>query len=89
MLSLAGPTATAPEALSDALYHLESNGLRRPKADGRVKVSAERSKVGHADLTDVTNCSLGDDRPEASAQRTPPRRWEPPTPPSAPGMMSA
>ena len=39
VLSLAGPTATAPEALSDALYHLESNGLHGSKAIDALKVS--------------------------------------------------
>ena len=55
VLSLAGPTATAPDALADALYHLESNGLRGAQAMDALKVSAEGAKVGHADLTDVTN----------------------------------
>lgn len=55
VLSLAGQTATAPEVLSEGLYHLESSGLRGAKALEALKVAAEGAKVGHADLESVTN----------------------------------
>ena len=55
VLNLAGPVATAPDVLAAALYHVESVGLRGAKALGVLKIAAEGAKVGHADLTDVTN----------------------------------
>jgi TP901 family phage tail tape measure protein len=55
VLGLAGSTAEAPMALADALYHIESNGIRGATALGILKVAAEGAQVGHADLTDTTN----------------------------------
>jgi len=55
ILSLAGPTATAPEKLSEALYHIASTGARGAKAMDELKIAAEGAKIGNADLTDVTN----------------------------------
>jgi TP901 family phage tail tape measure protein len=55
VLSLAGPTATAPLELSAALYHIESTGMRGAAALQELKIAAEGAKVGHADLESVTN----------------------------------
>ena len=55
VLDLAGPVATAPQVLADALYHIESVGLRGANAMDILKIAAEGAKVGHANLTDVTN----------------------------------
>src|SRR5581483_2026231 len=55
MLSLAGPTATAPDQLAKGLYHLESAGLRGSRAVEAMRVAAEGAKLGGADLESVTN----------------------------------
>jgi TP901 family phage tail tape measure protein len=55
VLSLAGPTATAPDELAKGLYHIESTGFRGAKALQILKVAAEGAKIGGADLEDVTN----------------------------------
>ena len=55
VLGLAGPTTTAPIVLADALYHIESNGIRGAKALDILRVAAEGAKIGHANLTDTTN----------------------------------
>jgi TP901 family phage tail tape measure protein len=55
ILKLAGPVATAPEALANSLYHVESIGLRGAKALDVVRIAAEGAKVGHADLEQTTN----------------------------------
>lgn len=55
VLSLAGPTATAPDVLAAGLYHLASQGLRGAKAIDVLRVAAEGAKMGQADLEDVTN----------------------------------
>ncbi len=55
ILDLAGPVATAPEALALSLYHVESVGLRGAQALEVVKIAAEGAKVGNADLEQVTN----------------------------------
>ncbi len=55
VLALAGPTATAPLALSQALFHIESTGARGAKALQELKIAAEGARVGQANLTDVTN----------------------------------
>lgn len=55
MLSLAGPTATAPDQLAKGLYHLESAGLRGARAVEAMRVAAEGAKLGGADLESVTN----------------------------------
>jgi TP901 family phage tail tape measure protein len=55
ILSLAGPTATAPEALATSLYHIWSTGMRGAQALDAVKIAAEGAKVGHADLEATTN----------------------------------
>lgn len=54
VLNLAGPTATAPMALADALYHVESTGLHGAAALGVLTAAAKGAKIGHADLTDTT-----------------------------------
>src|SRR5215471_19143947 len=55
VLDLAGPTATAPEKLSEGLYHLASQGLKGKQALDALKIAAEGAKVGQANLEDVTN----------------------------------
>lgn len=55
VLSLAGPTATAPEELAKGLYHLESTGLRGAKALDALKIAAEGAKMGGSNLEDTTN----------------------------------
>jgi TP901 family phage tail tape measure protein len=55
ILSLAGATATAPEELSKALFHLASTGVSGAKAIDELRIAAEGAKVGGANLEDVTN----------------------------------
>ena len=55
VLSLAGSTATAPQQLAEALYHIESAGFRGAQAVQALTIAAEGAKVGNANLTDVTN----------------------------------
>lgn len=55
ILSLAGKTGTAPEALATSLYHVESIGLRAGKALDLVTLAAEGAKVGNANLEETTN----------------------------------
>ena len=55
VLALAGPTATAPQTLTEGLYHLESAGFRGAKALAALKTAAEGAKIGGANLEDVTN----------------------------------
>jgi TP901 family phage tail tape measure protein len=55
ILSLAGSTATAPEQLSEALFHIASTGVQGAKAIDELRIAAEGAKVGGADLVDVTN----------------------------------
>jgi len=55
VLSLAGPTATAPDDLAAGLYHLTSQGLRGADSLNALKTAAEGAKMGQANLEDVTN----------------------------------
>ena len=55
ILSLAGKTAQAPEALATSLYHVESTGLRGSRALDAVRIAAEGARVGNADLEQTTN----------------------------------
>lgn len=55
MLSLAGPTATAPTELAKGLFHLESAGVHGARAVEAMRVAAEGAKLGGANLEDVTN----------------------------------
>ena len=59
VLDLAGKVGTNPDSLADALYHVESSfastGIKGPQAMHLLTTAAEGAKVGHANLTDVTN----------------------------------
>lgn len=55
VLSLAGQVATSPDALAEALFHVESAGYRGAQAMDILKTAAEGAKIGNANLTDVTN----------------------------------
>ncbi len=55
VLNLAPKVGTGPDALAEALYHLESTGMRGAAALNALKLAAEGAKVGHANLEDVTN----------------------------------
>lgn len=59
ILSLAGPTATAPQVLAEAMYHIESTGMRGATALDALRIAAEGAKVGNANLVDVTNALDG------------------------------
>src|SRR5690348_9100105 len=45
VLDLGGPTAQVPEALADAMVHVEGSGLRGAKALDLLKTSAEGATV--------------------------------------------
>lgn len=55
VLALAGPTATAPDVLADAMYHIASTGIPAAEALQALQIAAEGAKVGQANLVDVTN----------------------------------
>ena len=55
VLAMAGPLATSPDQLADALYHVEQNGLRGKDALDALKVGAMGAKIGMADVEDTTN----------------------------------
>jgi TP901 family phage tail tape measure protein len=62
VLNMAGPVATAPQALAQAMYHVASSlnatitPSRRSAVEMQVlRIAAEGAKVGGADLVDVTN----------------------------------
>jgi len=55
VLTLAPQVGQGPQALADALYHIESAGYRGSKALSILKAAAQEASVGHANLTDVTN----------------------------------
>jgi len=59
VLQLAGKVGTNPDSLADALYHVESSfastGISGQEAMHLLETSAKGAKVGHANLTDVTN----------------------------------
>ena len=55
VLGLAPAVGQGPDQLADALYHIESNGLRGKQAMDVLKMAAEGATIGHADLVDTTN----------------------------------
>ncbi len=55
ILGIGADTTSGPMALSDALYHTESMGMRGAQALAAVKGAAELAQVGQANLTDTTN----------------------------------
>ena len=55
VLGLSGQTATSPQTLAEALYHIESAGFRGAYAVQALTIAAEGAKVGNANLVDVTN----------------------------------
>ncbi len=59
ILDMAPHTAHAPKELADALFHVESTGIRGAKALDVLKYAAIGANVGNAKLTDVTNALVG------------------------------
>ncbi|WP_375483348.1 phage tail tip lysozyme [uncultured Jatrophihabitans sp.] len=55
VLKMAGPLATGPDELADALYHVEQNGLRGKDALDALRVGAQGAKIGMASVEDTTN----------------------------------
>jgi TP901 family phage tail tape measure protein len=55
VLGMAGQVGQAPEALAQALFHVESAGFRGAKAEEVLRTAAQGAAVGHVDLTSVTN----------------------------------
>ena len=55
ILNMAPSVATGPQALAEALYHIESVGMRGATALNVLKMAAEGAKVGNSNLTDTTN----------------------------------
>lgn len=55
VLAMAGTVPQGPQVLAEALFHLESLGLRGQAALDALRISAEGAAVGGANLTDVTN----------------------------------
>jgi TP901 family phage tail tape measure protein len=57
-MSASGMYAQGPVKLAEGLYHLESIGLRAPKALDALKIAAQGAAVGNADL-ESTSTALG------------------------------
>ena len=55
ILNMAASVGTGPQALSQALFHIESLNIRGAKAMNVLRIAAEGAIVGNANLTDVTN----------------------------------
>lgn len=55
VLALSGQVATAPNVLTQGIYHLASQGLRGAQAMEALKIAAEGARLGQANLEDVTN----------------------------------
>jgi TP901 family phage tail tape measure protein len=55
VMDLAPKVRQGPQALIDALYHLESVGLRGATAMDALKASADLASIGHAKLEDTVN----------------------------------
>lgn len=53
VLALAGPTATAPKVLADALFFLASAGLKADQVMPALEASAKASAAGLGDITDI------------------------------------
>lgn len=54
ILAMGGTVSQGPMQLADALYHLESVGLRGSKALDALKAAAEGAAIGGASLNDTT-----------------------------------
>lgn len=54
ILKLAPTVATGPAALAEALYHIESTGIRGAKALDTLTIAAQGAKIGQANLDDTT-----------------------------------
>lgn len=55
VMQMAPAVGFGPKALADALYHIESVGIRGSSALDTLKFAAEGAKVGMASLEDTTN----------------------------------
>ncbi len=58
VLGLSKSLGSDPQGLAEALYHIESTGLRGGKAIDALTIAAKASKMGMADLTDTTTGML-------------------------------
>lgn len=58
VLDMSTQTATAPTALANALFYVESAGYRGAEALDILRASAEGAKVGNADLDTVTKAMV-------------------------------
>lgn len=59
LMQLGPAVGTAPKDLADALFYVESAGLRGAKALEALKFAAEGAKVGGSDLKDTTDALVG------------------------------
>ena len=59
VLKLAPAVGTGPTELAEALFPIESVGLRGAKAMEVLKVATEGARVGHADLATTTDVLVG------------------------------
>jgi TP901 family phage tail tape measure protein len=58
VLQLSPSVGFGPEQLANALFHVESAGLRGSAALDLLTLAAQGAKVGHADLESVTNALI-------------------------------
>lgn len=59
LMQLGPAVGTAPKDLADALFFVESAGLRGAKALDTLKIAAEGAKVGGSDLKTTTDALVG------------------------------
>jgi TP901 family phage tail tape measure protein len=54
ILHMASSVGQGPMSLSQAMYHMESAGIRGKRALNGLRIAAEGADIGHANLTDTT-----------------------------------
>lgn len=55
ILSMAVSVGSGPQSLAEAMYHIESTGMRGAKALDALRTAAMGAKIGGTDLTETTN----------------------------------